>query len=67
MRITLFSIGIAMFFSYGYTRTYNYPRPAARPVSSSCAPIVCPNGKTFPTCTTRGYPMNYFVYPCRFQ
>ena len=28
--------------------------------------IVCPSGKTYPACTPEGYPINYFVNPCRF-
>ena len=32
----------------------------------SCAPYICPNGDTFPTCTEDGHTINYLVEPCRF-
>ncbi|OGJ56267.1 hypothetical protein A3D88_04125 [Candidatus Peribacteria bacterium RIFCSPHIGHO2_02_FULL_52_16] len=39
--------------------------PRQRQFPRQCT-IVCPSGKTYPACTPEGYPINYFINPCRF-
>lgn len=64
MRIFLLSFIVALVATMSFqTPAYAKSRSAK---SSSCKAIVCPNGKTYPTCSRQGYPINYFVYPCRF-
>jgi hypothetical protein len=36
-----------------------------RPMNS-CAPIICPNGTSHPSCSADGDPINYFADPCQF-
>lgn len=35
------------------------------PPTSACAPLVCANGASFPTCTESGAPISYLINPCR--
>ncbi len=37
------------------------------PRTSRCAPYICSDGTTAPRCSTEGYPISYFVAPCRFH
>jgi hypothetical protein len=32
-----------------------------------CQPYVCSDGRTYPTCSAEGYPINYFANPCQFN
>lgn len=34
---------------------------------NTCAPYVCSNGDTHPSCTEDGHVINYFVHPCQFS